>query len=145
MSLWNGFRGLGRLPLVCREASRLEHRLPCSGLGSSSRCLRPILAQLERRQPFTNWWHRWVDGKNPDSPNGAAVARFLREEGVNPYMVPRDELEDFRKHYLTQLNWFAKAEGEAREAEAWGILKEKKGHVLVKWQSLYKQPEETVE
>ena len=31
------------------------------------------------------------------------IADFLRKEGIDPYELPRDELEELRKNYLTEL------------------------------------------
>eukprot|EP00931_Biecheleriopsis_adriatica_P004485 TRINITY_DN106143_c0_g1_i1.p2 TRINITY_DN106143_c0_g1~~TRINITY_DN106143_c0_g1_i1.p2 ORF type:complete len:139 (+),score=22.12 TRINITY_DN106143_c0_g1_i1:1-417(+) len=119
------------------------HRLARAGVAQWRLCCRtaPCQAVSERRRPFTNWYKKWVDGQNPSSPNAAAVARLLRSEGVDPYLIPRDELEDFRKQYLTQLNWFAKAEDQReKEDEAWTKLQEKKGHLVARWKGMYKLP-----
>eukprot|EP00933_Yihiella_yeosuensis_P010697 TRINITY_DN117494_c0_g1_i1.p1 TRINITY_DN117494_c0_g1~~TRINITY_DN117494_c0_g1_i1.p1 ORF type:complete len:140 (-),score=19.28 TRINITY_DN117494_c0_g1_i1:151-570(-) len=101
-------------------------------------------ALLERRQSFTSWWHKWVDGKNPASPNASRLSNFLRQEGIDPYLLPRDEIEDFRKKYLTVLNWdesVKKVEDEEGQAEkAWELLQQKKGNLLTKWKGLYKLP-----
>merc|ERR1712190_154964 len=82
-----------------------------------------VFGLLQRPRGFTNWWHRYVDGRNPDNPHAAAVSAFLREEGIDPYLLPRDEIEDLRKKYLTQVRWFAKDE---ESQEAWSLLREKK-------------------
>mmetsp|Transcript_96754 Transcript_96754/g.216621 ORF Transcript_96754/g.216621 Transcript_96754/m.216621 type:complete len:130 (+) Transcript_96754:64-453(+) len=92
-------------------------------------------------RPFTNWWQRSVDGVNPDNPNYAAVAAFLRAEGIDPYRLPRDELDEFRKNFLTQLRWFAKAEAEEEKlSEACKLLQEKRAPLLARWRGLYALP-----
>mmetsp|Transcript_7268 Transcript_7268/g.16465 ORF Transcript_7268/g.16465 Transcript_7268/m.16465 type:complete len:138 (-) Transcript_7268:40-453(-) len=93
------------------------------------------------RRPFTNWWNKYVDGVNPDRPHAVAVSAFLREEGIDPYLLRRDELEDFRKKYLTQFRWFAKKEDTGEKAkETLDLLREKHGVALARWRTEHALP-----
>eukprot|EP00746_Dinoflagellata_sp_MGD_P002053 gnl/MRDRNA2_/MRDRNA2_103957_c0_seq1.p1 gnl/MRDRNA2_/MRDRNA2_103957_c0~~gnl/MRDRNA2_/MRDRNA2_103957_c0_seq1.p1 ORF type:complete len:119 (-),score=26.90 gnl/MRDRNA2_/MRDRNA2_103957_c0_seq1:36-392(-) len=83
---------------------------------------------------FTNWWQKYVDGINPDRPDQVKVAAFLRAQGVDPYRMPRDRLEEMRKFYNTEYVYYAKKEDEMeRSDEACELLKEKKALLLTKW------------
>ncbi|CAK9045471.1 unnamed protein product [Durusdinium trenchii] len=33
---------------------------------------------------FTSWWHRWVDGVNPENASNAEVSDMLRIAGIDP-------------------------------------------------------------
>lgn len=70
-------------------------------------CRAPSGASQQYRRRFTSWWHKYVDGRNPDSPIGAQVSGFLRGDGINPYRLPRDDLETLRRYYLRELRWEA--------------------------------------
>eukprot|EP00927_Polykrikos_kofoidii_P063891 TRINITY_DN58809_c0_g1_i1.p1 TRINITY_DN58809_c0_g1~~TRINITY_DN58809_c0_g1_i1.p1 ORF type:complete len:204 (-),score=22.52 TRINITY_DN58809_c0_g1_i1:32-643(-) len=54
---------------------------------------------------FSNWWKKYVDGRNPDQPHGVIVAGFLREEGIDPYLMSRAEIERMRQYYLTEFRY----------------------------------------
>ncbi|CAL1132127.1 unnamed protein product [Cladocopium goreaui] len=96
---------------------------------------------------FTNWWQKWVDGKNPDNPKNALVSRLLRQEFIDPYKIPRDELEDFRRQYLFRYEYpeweagdnksTADMESEEYKQDAWERLRRKKGHIMERWKGLY--------
>mmetsp|Transcript_127387 Transcript_127387/g.407731 ORF Transcript_127387/g.407731 Transcript_127387/m.407731 type:complete len:136 (-) Transcript_127387:64-471(-) len=110
----------------------LARRVACSG---------NIGQGLGQRRTFTNWWHKWVDGKNPDSPPAVVVSKFLRSEGIDPYRLPRDELEDFRNKFLMEARWFAKAEDDdGKYGEACELLKAKRSAILDQWRDQHPLP-----
>mmetsp|Transcript_51909 Transcript_51909/g.150820 ORF Transcript_51909/g.150820 Transcript_51909/m.150820 type:complete len:134 (-) Transcript_51909:625-1026(-) len=121
-------RGICSIPQRCLPRQRRLSPWDESAVGKLPQC----------RRPFTSWWKRYVDGLNPDRPHAAVVSTFLRAEGIDPYLLQRDELEDMRTKYLTEFRWFAKAEDEsAREEEVFELLKKKHSVVIARWKSQY--------
>ncbi|CAJ1402884.1 unnamed protein product [Effrenium voratum] len=106
--------------------------------------LRTGSAKVQVRS-FTSWWHRWVDGKNPDNPQAAEVSDWLREQKIDPYLIPRDEIEDWRRQYLMRKHYpeydvdktKPEAEQQAEAEDPWGRLCKRKGHVVQRWQRMY--------
>ncbi|CAJ1452807.1 unnamed protein product [Effrenium voratum] len=87
----------------------------------------------------------WVDGKNPDNPQAAEVSDWLREQKIDPYLIPRDEIEDWRRQYLMRKHYpeydvdktKPEAEQQAEAEDPWGRLCKRKGHVVQRWQRMY--------
>uniref|UniRef100_A0A7S2G046 Uncharacterized protein n=1 Tax=Alexandrium andersonii TaxID=327968 RepID=A0A7S2G046_9DINO len=96
-------------------------------------------------RPFTNWWQRYVDGCNPDRPHGVVVAGFLRDQGINPYLIQRDELEDLRAKYLMEFRYFTdkNKDEKQRTEDALAGLREKQAVSISRWKSLHPSTEET--
>eukprot|EP00929_Paragymnodinium_shiwhaense_P070240 TRINITY_DN35567_c0_g1_i1.p1 TRINITY_DN35567_c0_g1~~TRINITY_DN35567_c0_g1_i1.p1 ORF type:complete len:162 (-),score=29.62 TRINITY_DN35567_c0_g1_i1:28-513(-) len=103
--------------------------MPCRGGQAAAR-------HIQIRQFATNWWKRYVDGRNPERPHGADVSKFLRADGIDPYLLSRDDVEDIRRAYLQEFNYFdaaKKAEGEERKTAAWERTKEVRAHWFKRW------------
>uniref|UniRef100_A0A7S0ZQL3 Uncharacterized protein n=1 Tax=Noctiluca scintillans TaxID=2966 RepID=A0A7S0ZQL3_NOCSC len=138
-----------RVMLAADHASRGFHRHVSVTVVRRSGLLRlpvsdhqrgPAREGLQSQRFFTNWWHRYVDGENPDRPHGAVVSNWLRTKGVDPYLMPRDETEDIRKCYLTEYRYFTKkGDGDwmERSATAFKLLEQKQGWRVKDWLQQY--------
>jgi len=85
---------------------------------------------VRQRRFFTSWWQKFVEGKNPDDWARADTAIFFRAEGIDPILLKKELLDDFRKYYLTEMNWFIPETAENRREIAFANLKRKKAPVL---------------
>eukprot|EP00747_Dinoflagellata_sp_TGD_P081898 gnl/TRDRNA2_/TRDRNA2_161486_c0_seq2.p1 gnl/TRDRNA2_/TRDRNA2_161486_c0~~gnl/TRDRNA2_/TRDRNA2_161486_c0_seq2.p1 ORF type:complete len:146 (+),score=26.47 gnl/TRDRNA2_/TRDRNA2_161486_c0_seq2:49-486(+) len=136
------------LAAVLRPAAAEGRRCLCGSCPSLVQRPAPAKASVAvavrpQSRRFTSWWHRWVDGKNPDNPHAVTIASFLRSEGIDPYELPRDEIEELRKNYLTELRFFvsnkdASEEDPERVEEALKLLKQGKAKLrLQSWRDEY--------
>eukprot|EP00397_Hematodinium_sp_SG-2012_P061841 GEMP01082553.1.p1 GENE.GEMP01082553.1~~GEMP01082553.1.p1 ORF type:complete len:120 (+),score=31.50 GEMP01082553.1:131-490(+) len=66
---------------------------------AAARLLRQPLSRTAtiRQRWFTNWWHKYADGENPDNPIGRKLAQMMRKDKLDPYLMHRRDVEDFRK------------------------------------------------
>jgi len=79
---------------------------------------------------FLTWWKKYVDGKNPEDWARADTAVFFRTQGIDPYALKKELLDDFRKYYLMEFNWFVPEAAENKSELAFLNLKRKKSAQL---------------
>ncbi|KAF4674916.1 Gamma-aminobutyric acid receptor-associated protein-like 2 [Perkinsus chesapeaki] len=56
---------------------------------------------------FSSWWHKWVDGTNPEDWTRKATANFLRSQKIDPYILEQADLENWRRWFMTEVQYFA--------------------------------------
>ena len=64
-------------------------------------------ARAAQRRLFTSWWHKYVYGRNPDDWPRADTAMFFEAQGIDPISVGKEVIEDYRRYYMTEMNYFA--------------------------------------
>lgn len=69
---------------------------------------------------FSNWWAKYVYGLNPRNPEQAKIAELFEKDRINPLLVERDELEDFKEAYLSEVRHY-----KHEEEKAWDVVKTK--------------------
>lgn len=109
---------------------------------SASAATASCLARGIQRRCFTSWWAKWVEGVNPENPSARTVFRYLKAESIDPYLLPRDQLDLFRKYFLMKRNYPKPMEmrekpDEERDERAWEELKEWKVGEIKEWKTLY--------
>lgn len=78
----------------------------------------------------TRWWQKWVYGLNPLNTVRQKTARLFEQDGVNPLLLEKGDVERFEKFWLTENLYFSKGrvEGEdvqVRDARIWSTIKQK--------------------
>ena len=75
---------------------------------------------------MTSWWHKYIDGINPDDPPRRQLSAFFRETEIDPYKLPKELYDDYRRYYLTELHWSV----QGKETDAWkNVLSKRKHHI----------------
>ena len=95
---------------------------------------------LRQRRLFTSWWTKYVDGRNPDDWARADTAKFFRQQGIDPYLVKKEALDDFRKYYLTEINWFVAESADNKQQLAFENLAKKRQQQLTEYRQDYPLP-----
>jgi hypothetical protein len=78
------------------------------------------------RLSLTRWWHKYIDGVNPDDPPRRQIAEYFRTAKIDPYKLPKELYDDYRRYYLTELNWFT----QGKSPEAWQNVRNKRKHQI---------------
>ena len=85
---------------------------------------------FRQRRFFTSWWHKYVDGRNPDDWARADTAQFFRQQGIDPYLLKKETFDDFRKYFLMERNWFVPESAEDKNSVAFAnLLKKRKTQI----------------
>ena len=96
-----------------------------------------LMMILRQRRFFTSWWQKYVDGRNPDDWARADTAKFFRIHGIDPYLVKKEALDDFRKYYLMEMNWFVGETAENKQQLAFENLAKKRQPQLLEFRGEY--------
>ena len=56
-----------------------------------------------------------MEGRNPDDWPRADTASFFRAQGLDPLKMKKELLDDYRRFYLTEMNWHAEKPEAPRE------------------------------
>ncbi len=85
------------------------------------------------RVSLTRWWHKYIDGMNPDDPRRRQIAGYFRNTQIDPYKLPKELYDDYRRYFLTELNWIAAG----KPAEAWANVVQRRRHEISDLRRMY--------
>jgi hypothetical protein len=91
------------------------------------------MLRTSARRFGTKWWTKYIDGVNPDDPPRRELAELLRTNRIDPYKLPKELYDDYRRYYLTELNWLSNGD----TTKAWQGVVTKRKHAIADMQSQF--------
>jgi len=70
----------------------------------------------------SSWWYRYVYGLNPRCDRQQKIVEYIEKEGIDPLLLPKDDIEELKRKFLESQNDY---DGTEDEDEAWERAKKR--------------------